>query len=147
MLARQGRRRPTTRVEAVKAFGIRIPDDCEQIAADAATRRLHQTEDRVRGDRGVYRRAALLQNVDGGLRGQWLAGAGHSMLRNHFRAGREAFPNRTVAGESNKWRGHKQEQADVLHRYAASKHNRMPHGKTDIRLVTCARSIKLFVST
>src|SRR6185312_361703 len=78
--------RRTGTVVAIELVRLRIPHDRERVAADAVQHRLCQSEHRVRGDRRVHRAAALLQDFDGGERGQRLFGRRHAVLRQHRRA-------------------------------------------------------------
>ena len=89
LLVAESERRAAGGVEAVEFFRLRIPDDGEQVAADAAAHRLHQAQRGVGRDGGVDRRAAGLENIEAGLRRERLAGADHAVLRDDFRAGGE----------------------------------------------------------
>ena len=50
-------------VEAMKLSGLRIPDDREQIAANAIARRLEQPQRGVAGNRCINSAASVLQNI------------------------------------------------------------------------------------
>ena len=81
---RERARRTPAGVQPVQPARCRVPHDGEQVPAGAATHRLHDAEHRVRGNRRIHRRAALLEDVQRRLRGQRLARASHPMLRQHF---------------------------------------------------------------
>ena len=78
-LDRRGVRGPAAGVEAVELLRLRVPDDGEQVAADAARHRLDDAEHGVGGDGGVDRVAALLEDADRGGRRQRLARRGHAV--------------------------------------------------------------------
>jgi hypothetical protein len=59
----------STGVETIQLSRLRIPHNGEEIAADAVTGRLDQSENGVRGDGGIYRTPTLPQYLYGGLRG------------------------------------------------------------------------------
>ena len=67
-----------------------VPDDREQVAADAAARRLREPERRVRGDRGVDGAAAAAQRRDADLGRERLARRDHAVARHDDGAGGEA---------------------------------------------------------
>ena len=52
----------------------------------------------IRGDRGVYRAAALLHHVECDLRGQWMRGSRHRMRRDDFRTRGEITTGDAVGG-------------------------------------------------
>ena len=66
-------------VEAVELLRLRVPDDGEQVAADAAGHRLHEAHRGVGGDGRVDRVAALLQDVEPDLRRERVAGGDHAV--------------------------------------------------------------------
>ena len=78
------------RVQAVQALARGIPDDREQVAADAAARRLDEAERGVRGDGGVDGAAAAAQRGDADLGGERLARRDHAVPRHDDGASREA---------------------------------------------------------
>src|SRR5437867_576843 len=100
----------------MQLFTFSIPKDGKEVATDSTTHWLHDAKYCVRGNRRVHGGAALLQNVDGGLRGEWLAGACHPVLRDDFRARRKTLSHRAVAGESEEWQSHSEDD-DALHRF------------------------------
>ena len=79
-------RRPAAGVEAVELLRLRIPDDGEQVAADALPRGLHEAQDGVGRDGGVDRGAAALEDVERHLARQRLAGRRHAVRGDDFRA-------------------------------------------------------------
>ena len=69
----------------------RVPHDREQVAADAAAGRLHETERGVRGNRRVDGGPAAPQHRDSDLRCERLARRDHAALGRHDGADREAI--------------------------------------------------------
>ena len=76
-------------VEAVELFRFGVPDDGEQVAAEAAAHGFGDAEDGVGGDGGVDRVAAGLQDFDGGERRERLARGRHAVFADGGRAGGE----------------------------------------------------------
>ena len=76
-------RRPTRSVVAIELLRLGVPDDGEEVAADAATHRLHQSERGVRGDGRVDGTAASFQDVDRDLRRERLRRCRHAVPREH----------------------------------------------------------------
>ena len=95
-LDRRGRRRAAAGVEAVELLGLGVPDDGEQVAADAARHRLDHAEHGVGRDGGIDGVAALLQHADRGRGRQRLAGRGHALPGHHGRARLVQRPGRPV---------------------------------------------------
>jgi hypothetical protein len=95
---------------------LRIPDDGEQIAADAVSGGLHQAEGRIRRDRGVDRAAAGFQDVERDLGGQRVAGGGHALAGMDFRAGGEGAVDQAVGGHGRCSEQGQQEEAGKAHR-------------------------------
>jgi hypothetical protein len=89
LLEAQAERRTARRVEPVELLRLAVPDDREQVAAEAAARGFHEPERRVRGDRGVDRAATGLQHVHGDLRRERMRGRSHAVSRDDLRARRE----------------------------------------------------------
>ena len=83
VLKRAALRRTTGAVVAIELLRLRIPDDREEVATDAATDRFHQSERCVRRDRGIHRAAALFQNIDRDLCRERLRGCRHAVLAEH----------------------------------------------------------------
>ena len=71
---------PAAGVEAVELLRLRVPDDGEQVAADAARHRLHEAHRGVGGDGRVDGVAAVLQHVEPDLRGERVAGGDHAVV-------------------------------------------------------------------
>lgn len=94
-------RRAPTGIQAVELPGFRVPDDGEEIAADAVARGLHQSEQGVGGNRRVHRGTALLENVQRDLGCQRLAGRRHAVRGDDFRTRGEGLAGKPVvaAGE------------------------------------------------
>ncbi|GBF31119.1 hypothetical protein MnTg04_01073 [bacterium MnTg04] len=84
--AGQGARRAAAGIQAIQFFRFGVPDNREQIAADAVTGRFHQAERGVRRDGGVDRVAAGLENIDRYLGRQRLTGRRHAMSRDDLGA-------------------------------------------------------------
>ena len=80
--------RPAAGVEAGQLAALRLPDDGEQVPADAAGHGFHHAEGRVDGDGGVDGVAARLEDVDARLGGQGLARGHHAAGRHDDRAPR-----------------------------------------------------------
>ena len=96
LLVAQTERRTAAGVEPVEFVFLRAVNDREKIAADAVRNRLHQTEGGVRGDRGIDRAAAALQNIETDLRGRGNARANHSVTGQHFGARGEGAPGDAI---------------------------------------------------
>ncbi len=84
LLVAQPEWRTTAAVDSVKFIFFHAVNDREQIAADPVRDRLHQTERRVCGDRGIDRASAALQYIDPNLRRRRHARANHSLPRHDF---------------------------------------------------------------
>ena len=87
-------RRAAGRVQPVELLGLGVPEDGEQVAADAVHVRLDQPEDGVDRHRGVYRVAAGLEDVDAHLRRQRLAGRHHAVRGDDLGAAAVRAPGR-----------------------------------------------------
>ena len=83
-------RRPAGGVEAVDLLRLGVIDDGEQVAADAAHHRRHQTHGGVGRDRGVDRIAAALQHGGTGARRDRMLRRDDPVLRDHHGAGLRA---------------------------------------------------------
>ena len=117
MFQRQCMGRAAAGIEAMKFFRLAVPNDGEQIAAHAVAGGFNQTHQGIGGNGGVHGGAALFQDVQRGLRGQRLAGGGHAVTRDDFRARGETFSDGPVAGHHRQSGGtHNQEEADQFHR-------------------------------
>ena len=81
-LAGERLRSSAARVESVQALRFRIPDDREQVAADAVPGRLHESESSVRSNGGVHGVSALPHDLQRDLRRERLAGRGHGLRGN-----------------------------------------------------------------
>ena len=79
-------RRAAGPVQAVQTLGLGVPDEGEQVSADAVHVRLHQPQHGVDGDRGVDGVPARLQDVDADLRRERLARRHHPVRGDHLRA-------------------------------------------------------------
>ena len=92
--------RSSAGVQPMQATRRFVPYDGEQVSADSAVVRLDEAQHGVGGDGGVHGRAALFQDVDGGLRSQRMAGRSHAMLahrrtaRGEGRSGQAVSPPR-----------------------------------------------------
>src|SRR5690606_23337250 len=89
-------RRAAGAVVAVQLPGLRVPDDGEQVAADAVAGRLHQAEGGIGGDGGIHGAAAAAHGVQGDLGGQRVRGGSHGLGREHFRARGEGLAGNAV---------------------------------------------------
>ena len=89
LFERETARAAAAGVEAVEFFGFGVPDDGEQVAAEAAAHGLGHAEHGVGGDGGVDRVAAGLQDLDGGLGRERLAGGRHAVFADGGRASDE----------------------------------------------------------
>ena len=83
-------------VQAIEFLRLRVPDDCEQIAADAVAGRLHQAKRGIGRNRGIDRRAAFFQYVDSDLAGQRMGCRRHAMPGMN-RAARPGLSDRSPA--------------------------------------------------
>ena len=83
-------------IQAVQGLGLGVPDDGEQVAADAVGGRLDQAEDGIRGDRGVDGVAPVLQDADRRGGRQRLARRGHPVPRHDGRPCLVDRPRRPV---------------------------------------------------
>ena len=90
--------RPAAGVEAVELLGLGVPDDGEQVAADAARHRLDHAEDGVGGDGRVDGVATLLKNLDRRRRRQRLAGRRHPLTGHHRRSRLVQRPGGSIGG-------------------------------------------------
>ena len=86
---REGVRAAAAGVEAVEPLGFGVPDDGEEVAAEAAAGGFRHGEHGVGRDGGVDGVAARLERFDGGERGERLAGGGHAVLSDGGGAGDE----------------------------------------------------------
>jgi hypothetical protein len=96
-------------VEAVELFRLRLVDDGEEVAADAAAGGLHEAERGVGGDGGVDGRAALAQDVEADLRRERLAGADHAVLGDDLGTGGKGAAGDAV-GLGGQWEAERQRQ-------------------------------------
>ena len=109
-------RRAARTVVAVQLLRLRIPDDREQVAADAVRDRLHQAERRIRGDRRIDRGAAFLQHVETDLGRQRMRSRDHAVRRNDFRTRREWLAGNAVASvRCASDEGGEHTQCDAIH--------------------------------
>ena len=83
---------PAGAVQAVEAAGLRVPDDGEQVAADAARHRLHQSEGGVDRDGGVGGAASFLQHVHADLDRERVGGGHHPVTGEDDGPGGEGAP-------------------------------------------------------
>ena len=83
---RPARRRPAARVERVELLVLGRPDEREEIAADAGVVLRRHVEHGARGDGRVDGVAALLQNLEAGLRGERIARRDDAVSGEHFGA-------------------------------------------------------------
>ena len=95
--------RPTT------FFWRRVPEDREEIAAEAVRRRLHQAEAGVRRDRGVDGAPSLAQDLHSRLRAERLGARHHAVLGPDGGAGRLSTPFRGPFGEEGERDGEGEE--------------------------------------
>jgi hypothetical protein len=77
--------------------GIRVPDDCKQIAADAVAGRFHQAQSSIGGDGRIDCVAALAHGIQRDLRGQRVAGRRHRVRGHDRRAGGERLAGDAVS--------------------------------------------------
>jgi len=68
-------------------FGLGVPDDGEEVAAEAVARGLHETEGGVGGDGGVDGGAAGFENIEADLGRERVAGGDHAVRGDHLGAG------------------------------------------------------------
>ena len=78
--------RPAAGIQPIKLAGFGVIYNHEQIAADAIHHRRHDPHHGVRGNRGIDRISAMLQDLHAGLRRQRRLRRHNSVARNHHRA-------------------------------------------------------------
>jgi len=76
-----GRGRRLAAIEGVDLAAAGVVGEHEAAAAEAGRLRLHKTQHELRGDGGVGRRSALLQDVERGLRGVGVRRHHHRLFR------------------------------------------------------------------
>ena len=118
-------------VEAVQLLGLVVPDDGEQVAADAARHRFHEPQGGVGGDGGVHGRAPLTQNIEPDLRGQRLAGRDHAVPGHDDRTARLIRLRREASTQ-----GTFLTKAGCVHakEHDVSNNEALEHGKAPLRV-------------
>jgi hypothetical protein len=91
LVVRQPQRRSSACIQRVHPTRLLMPDQREQVPADAVSGRLHQSHRRVCRNRRIDGVAALPQDIQPHLRGQRLAGGHHAVGGNHLRPGHIVF--------------------------------------------------------
>ena len=75
-----------------------IPNDGKKITTYTAAYWLHQTQGSIGGNCRINSISPLFQNINGYLGGKWLAGGGHSVLRDDLGPGGEVASRDPVGG-------------------------------------------------
>ena len=102
LLGRQRERGAAGGVEADDFLLRRVPEDGEEVAAEAVRRRLHQAEAGVRRDRRVDGAPPLAQDLHSRLSAEGLGARHHAVLGPDGGAGRLSTPSRGPFGEERK---------------------------------------------
>ena len=75
-------------IQPIQLLGFGIPDDREQVAANAIAGWFHHTQGSICSNRGIDRASACFQDVECDLRCKWLTGGRHAVLRIDLRTSR-----------------------------------------------------------
>ena len=88
-------------INAIELLRFRVPDQREEVAANAVASWLQQAQGCVGGNRCVYRRPALLECVDSNLGGDGVGGGRGSIHPIGWAAGGKGWPRTPVAWTDN----------------------------------------------